>query len=105
MNNKVVGISVSIGEYKGYNYKNLVLHMNYFGDQYTEGVKVGHIKVKYKNLNDVFNLNKTAAEIDNLLPNHFKNLIGKSLDVFYNQYREVIQIVSKPFEDDKPEKA
>lgn len=96
---KVVGVSVSAGEYQGFKYKNLVLHCLIYGDEYTEGERTMTVKVKYKNLNEVFNLNKTAAEIDNLNPSHFSDIIGKSINCYYNQYREVTQIVVSPFDD------
>ncbi len=99
-NCKVVGVSVSSGEYQGYNYKNLVLHCLVIGDQYTEGDRCQQYKIKWKNLNTVFNLNKTATEIDNLNPSHFKDLLGKYITCLFNQYREVISVVVE-----KPEKA
>ena len=91
-NQKVVGISVSKGEYQGFNYKNLVLH-TLCKDEHTEGERAQNIKIKYKNLNEVLSLNLTAAEVDNLLPKDFINLIGKEIKVYYDQYRTVTEIV------------
>lgn len=64
-NSKVVGISVSSGEYKGYPFKNLVLH-TLRRDEHTEGERTEQFKIKYKNLGSALSLNKTAAEIDRL---------------------------------------
>ena len=91
-NQKVVGISVSKGEYQGFNYKNLVLH-TLCKDEHTEGERAQNIKIKYKNLNSALSLNLTATEVDNLLPKDFTNLIGKEIQVYYDQYRTVTAVV------------
>lgn len=91
-NPKVIGVSVSKGKYEGYDYKNLVLH-TVRRDQYTEGERAEQIKVKYKNLDIALGLNKTAAEIDRLIPSDFSNLIGKEIEVYYDQYRNVNHII------------
>lgn len=91
-NQKVVGVSVSKGEYQGFNYKNLVLH-TLCKDEHTEGERAQNIKIKYKNLNTALSLNLTAAEVDNLLPKDFINLIGKEIQVYYDQYRTVTAVV------------
>ena len=89
---KVIGISVSSGKYEGYDYKNLVLHTTRT-DEHSEGLRAEQLKIKYKILNEALNLNKTAAEVDRLLPKDFVNLIGKEIDVYYDQYRNVKQII------------
>lgn len=89
---KVVGISVSKGEYQGYPFKNLVLH-TLRSDEHTEGERAEQVKIKYKNLDEALNLNKTSAEIDKLLPYDFRNLIGREISVYYDQYRTVTQVV------------
>ena len=99
-NSKVIGISVSKGKYEGYDYKNLILH-TVRKDQYTEGERAEQIKVKFKNLGEALNLNKTAAEIDRLLPSDFSNLIGKEIICYYDQYRNVSQICVLAPEGDK----
>ena len=95
-NQRVVGISVSKGEYQGYDYKNLVLH-TLCKDEHTEGDRAQNVKIKYKNLNEALDLNLTAAEVDRLLPKDFVNLIGKEIRVFYYQYRTVtaVQVISE----------
>lgn len=91
-NQKVVGVSVSKGEYQGFDYKNLVLH-TLVKDTKTEGERAQQVKIKYKNLNEALDLNLTAAEVDRLLPKDFINLIGKEIRVFYDQYRTVTAVV------------
>ena len=90
--NQVVGVSVSVGEYQGFPYKNLILHTTR-ADEHTEGLKTETVKIKYKVLNDALNLNKTAAEIDRLTPADFKNLIGKEITVYYDMYRNVNSVI------------
>lgn len=99
-NSKVVGISVSSGEYKGYPFKNLVLH-TLRRDVHTEGERTEQFKIKYKNLGSALSLNKTAAEIDRLTPADFRNLIGKEITVYYDQYRSVQQIIVYAPEEQK----
>ena len=89
---KVIGVSVSSGEYQGFNYKNLVLHVTR-KDEHTEGLRAEQVKIKYKNLNEALSLDKTAAEIDRLTPRDFQNLIGKEISVYYDQYRAVSSII------------
>ena len=89
---KVVGVSLSSGEYQGFQFKNLVLH-TLRKDEHTEGERSEQIKIKYKYLNNAFNLDKTAAEIDRLLPVNFSDLIGKEVEAFYDQFRNVTSVV------------
>lgn len=90
--NKVIGVSVSVGEYQGFPYKNLILHTTRT-DDHTEGLKCETVKIKYKALNEALSLNKTAAEIDRLTPADFKNLIGKDITVYYDMYRNVSSVI------------
>ena len=89
---KVIGVSVSSGKYEGYDYKNLIIHTAR-KDDYTCGERAEQIKVKYKNLNDVLGLDKTAAEIDRLQPSDFSNLIGREIDCYYDRFRNVSSII------------
>ena len=89
---KVIGVSVSAGEYKGYAFKNLVLHTTR-EDIHTNGLRAEQIKIKFRNLSDALNINRSAAEIDRLTPADFQNLIGKEISAYYDQYRQVTQIV------------
>jgi hypothetical protein len=97
---KVVGVSISSGEYQGFPYKNLVLH-TLRKEEHTEGERAEQIKIKYKNLREAFNLDKTAAEIDRLTPRDFSDLLGKEIACYYDQYRTVTQVIVFAPEDKK----
>lgn len=91
-NSKVIGISVSKGKYEGHDFKNLILH-TVRKDTYTEGERAEQIKIKYKNLGQALNINKTEGEIDRLIPSDFSDLIGKEIFCYYDQYRNVTSVI------------
>lgn len=100
MATKVIGISESgPGNYQGHPFHNLVLHVE-IDDQYTEGKRAEQLKVKYVKLNDIFNLGKTTGEIELLKPKDFRNLVGKSVTVYYDKFRNVDTVVVHPDEND-----
>ena len=82
---KVVGVSESKGEYKGYEYRNLILHTE-CEDRYTVGVKTDKFKIKWVNLSDVFRLGLRDSEINNLTTSDFKDLLGKNVFFSFDRY-------------------
>ncbi|MBQ9808334.1 MAG: hypothetical protein IJM55_05655 [Ruminococcus sp.] len=100
MSTKVIGISESgPSSYQGHPFHNLVLHVE-VEDRYTEGKRAEQLKVKYSRLNEIFNLGKSAAEVELLHPKDFVNLVGKSVSVYYDKFRNVDTIIVHPDESD-----
>lgn len=98
MSTKVIGISESgPGNYQGHPFHNLVLHVE-TDDQYTEGKRAEQLKVKYAKLNEIFNLGKSPGEIELLHPKDFRNLVGKSVSVYYDRFRNVDTVIVHPEE-------
>ena len=92
MKHKVIGIYISQGEYKDNPYKKLVINVTRKDDK-TEGLRAEQYKIKYADLNDALNLNMAQTEVEKLLPKDFANLIGKEVDFFYDQWKNVKSVI------------
>lgn len=85
---KVIGVSESKGKYEGYDYHNLVLHTER-KDLYTVGIRAEQLKIKYRFLNDIFNLGLKPEQVEHLKPKDFENLVGKNVTVSFDMYRNI----------------
>lgn len=83
---KIVGVSESKGKYQGYDFHNLVVHVER-SDRNCLGVRAEQKKVKWTNLDYVFGLgNLSSSDIAKLKIADFQNIVGKEADLFFDQY-------------------
>lgn len=110
---KILGLVNSSGDYQGHRYHNLVIHVSYVetnGNKDCKGELVDTIKLKYSDLNTLFNMGLAdPSDVEKLGTDTFSYLIGKSIDVAYNKFGAVqsVQIYDTNTAEiiDKPQSA
>lgn len=91
---KIIGITEKKGNYEGKDYHNLVLNLT-IADDDTIGKKVDTAKIKWKNLDEVFDLDMP----DDVTPETYYNLqsfsgfVGCTCHIYYDKYRTVTQVI------------
>ena len=83
---KIVGIVQKKGTYEGFDYNNLVLHCTYEdANGKTVGVLTCMHKIKVNRLPEIFGKKMSDSDI--------QSLVGKSIEVYYDQWRNVEKII------------
>lgn len=103
---KIIGITESKGTYQGFEFHNLVLNLT-TADDHTIGYKVETAKIKWKNLDEVFDLelpeNTTCENYFDL--KSFSNLLGRYCHIYYDKYRAVSEVKVEEAKASKPDNA
>ena len=83
---KIVGVSESKGTYKGYDFHNLVVHVER-KDNNCLGMRAEQLKVKWLNLDSAFGLGiKSQSDIEKLKLSDFQSIIDKEANAYYDRY-------------------